>query len=160
MSGVFGADNKPVPQGFKNLPYFAELQQAASVALTTPTVATTVTDADCWGAGDQFPSAANGGLLVGAVAGTITITRAGYYEVEYGQSDITVVNAQVITLQVFNGATGVGGISKSTQLTGAPLAMSGKTIALFAVGDIVTLKVIASTGNYTSAAGFLIVKEV
>jgi hypothetical protein len=38
--------------------------------------------------------------------------------------------------------------------------MAGKTIALFAVGDIITLKVIASTGNYTSAAGFLIVKEV
>ena len=79
MSGVFGADNKPVPQGFKNLPYFAELQQAASVALTTPTAATTVTDADCWGAGDQFPSAANGGLLVGAVAGTGDATEIFIY---------------------------------------------------------------------------------
>jgi hypothetical protein len=163
MSGVFGSDGKQVPQGFKNLPHFAELQQAASCALTTPTAATVVTDADCWGAGDQSPTNALGGPLVSATAGTITITKAGNYEIEYGQSDLTVVNAQVITLQIFGGSAGttaLGGISKSTQLTAAPLVMAGKCFAACAVGDIITLKVIASTGNYTSAAGFLLVKEI
>jgi len=160
MSGVFGSDGKQVPQGFKNLPHFAELQQAASCALTTPTAATVVTDADCWAAGDQSPTNALGGPLVSATAGTITITKAGNYEIEYGQSDLTVVTTQVITLQVYNGTTAIGGICKSTQLTGAPLAMSGKCFAACAVGDVITLKVIASTGNYTSAAGFLLVKEI
>jgi pyruvate dehydrogenase E1 component alpha subunit len=64
---------------------------------------------------------------------------------------------------VFGGAAGttaLGGISKSTQLTAAPLVMAGKCFAACAVGDIITIKVIASTGNYTSAAGFLLVKEI
>lgn len=163
MAAVTGSDNKVVPQGFKTVNHCAELQQAASVALTTPTVATTVTDADCWAAGDQQPTAALGGPVVNAVAGTITLSKAGLYRARWGQSDITVVTTQVLTGQVFGGAAGttaLGGICKATQLTAAPCVLAGGCLFNGAAGDIINLKMIASTGNYTSAAGFLIVEEV
>jgi hypothetical protein len=159
MANIAGSDGKAVPQGFKTLPHFAELQQAASCALTTPTTATVLTDADCWAAGDQQPTNALGGPLVNAVAGTITLTKAGTYRASWGQSDITVVNGQVITGQVFAGTTALGGICKTTALTAAPNALSGVCRFTGAVGDVITLKMIASTGNYTSAAGFLLVEE-
>lgn len=163
MAAVTGSDSKVVPQGFKVVAHCAELQQAASVALTTPTVATVVTDADCWAAGDQQPAASAGGPTIGAVAGTITLSKAGLYRAIWGQSDITVVTTQVLTGQVFGGSAGttaLGGICKVTQLTGVGLPMAGSCLFTGAAGDIITLKMIASTGNYTSAAGFLVVTEL
>ena len=160
MPAVVGADNKPVPDGHTARPIVAVLSQAAAIALTTPTVATTVTDADGWAAGPVQVLPADGGITVGVVAGTFTIGKAGLYRAAYGQSEITVVNGQVITLQLYKNAAAAGGISKSTQLTAAPLAMSGEAFIDCAAGDVITLKVIASTGNYTSASGFITVVEV
>ena len=163
MSAIAGADSKVVPQGFKTLAHVAELQQAASCALTTPTSATVVTDADCWAAGDQQPAASAGGPTVGAVAGTITLAKTALYRARWGQSDITVVTTQVLTGQVFGGSAGttaLGGICKATQLTAAPCVLAGSCLFSGTAGDIISLKMIASTGNYTSAAGFLIVEEV
>ena len=163
MSAVAGSDSKVVPQGFKTYAHVAELQQAASCALTTPTSATVLTDADCWAAGDQQPAASAGGPTVSATAGTITLAKTALYRARYGQSDITVVNGQVITAQVYGGAAGttaLGGICKTTQLTAAPCTLSGSCLFSGAAGDIISLKIIGSTGNYTSAAGFLIVEEV
>ena len=163
MALVAGSDSKAVPQGFKTVAHCAELQQAAAVVLTTPTAATVVTDADCWAAGDQQPAAAAGGPVVNAVNGTITLSKAGLYRAFWGQSEITVVNAQVLTGQVFGGAAGdtaLGGICKATQLTAAPCILAGACLFTGAAGDIIRLKMIGSTGNYTSAAGFLVVTEV
>lgn len=163
MALVAGSDSKAVPQGFKTLAHCAELQQAAAVVLTTPVAATVVTDADCWAAGDQQPAQAAGGPVIGAVAGTITISKAGLYRAFWGQSDITIVTTQVLTGQIFGGSAGttaLGGICKVTQLTGVGLPMAGAALFSAAAGDIISLKMIASTGNYTSAAGFLVVTEV
>jgi hypothetical protein len=160
MSAVVGSDNKPVPDGHTSRPIVAVLSQAAAIALTTPTAATTVTDADGWAAGPRQVDVADGGLTVSATNGTFTAGKAGLYRVSYGQSEITVVNGQVITLQIYKNSTASGGISKSTQLTAAPLAMSGEALLSLAVGDVVSLKAIASTGNYTSASGFINVVEV
>jgi hypothetical protein len=160
MSAVVGSDNKPVPDGHKARAIVAVLKQAAAIALTTPTTATTVTDADGWAAGPTQVAVSDGGITVGVVAGTFTIGKAGLYRVSYGQSELTVVNSQVVTLQIYKNADAAGGISKSTQLTSAPLAMSGEALLSCAAGDVITLKVIASTGNYTSASGFINVVEV
>lgn len=160
MSAVVGSDSKAVPAGHKTLPILAVLKQAAAIALTTPTTATTVTDADGWEAGPTQVAVADGGITVGVVAGTFTIGKAGFYRVSYGQSELTVVNGQVITLQIYKNAAAAGGISKSTQLTAAPLAMSGEAFIDCAAGDVISLKVIASTGNYTSTSGFFNVVEV
>ena len=163
MSAIAGADSKVVPQGFKTLAHVAELQQAASCALTTPTTATVLTDADCWAAGQQQPAASAGGPTIGAVAGTITLAKTALYRGSWGQSDITVVNGQVVTGQLFGGAAGttaLGGICKTTQLTAAPCALAGSCLFEGTAGDIISLKMIASTGNYTSAAGFILIEEV
>jgi hypothetical protein len=160
MSAVVGSDNKPVPAAFKALACMASLQQAASIALTTPTAATTITDADGWAAGQRQVAVADGGITVSATAGTFTIGKAGLYRVKYTQSEITVVNGQVLTAEVYVGSTASKGICKTTQLTAAPCVLAGEVLLSLAAGDIVTLKIIASTGNYTSAQGAIIVEEV
>lgn len=160
MSAVVGADNKPVPDGHKARPVAAVLKQVAAIALTTPTAATTITDADGWEAGPTQVAVADGGLTVSATAGTFTCGKAGLYRASYGQSDITVVNGQVLTAEVYVGSTASGGICKATQLTGAPCVLAGEALLDLDVGDIVTLKIIASTGNYTSAKGFINLVEV
>lgn len=160
---VVGSDGSPVPEGWLGRPHCAELQQAAAIALTTPTTATIITDADGWAAGDQQPAAADGGPVVDEVAGTITLTRTTTYRARYGQSDITVVNGQVLTAQLFGGSAGttaLGGKCVQTQLTAAPCSLNGEALFEGAIGDVISVKVIADTGNYTSAAGFLIVQEV
>lgn len=160
MSAVVGSDNKPVPDGHKARPCLASLTQTASLALTTPSTATTLTDADAWTAGVRQVDVADGGITVSATGGTFTIGKSGLYKVRYGQSDITVVNGQVLTAEVYVGSTASKGICKATQLTAAPCVLNGEVVLDLDAGDIVTVKIIASTGNYTSAAGFIIVEEV
>lgn len=160
MSAVVGADSKPVPDGHKTLACLASLNQTASIALTTPTAATIITDADGWTAGVRQVAVADGGITVSATAGTFTIGKAGVYRVKYTQSEITVVNGQVLTAEVYVGSTASKGISKATQLTAAPCVLAGEVLLSLAVGDIVSVKIIASTGNYTSAQGVIIVEEV
>lgn len=160
MSAVVGSDNKPVPDGHKARPCLASLRQTASLSLTTPSTATTLTDSDAWTAGVRQVDVADGGITVSASAGTFTIGKAGIYSVRYGQSDITVVNGQVLTTEVYVGSTASKGICKATQLTAAPCVLGSEVILSLSAGDVVTVKVIASTGNYTSGAGFIIVEEI
>jgi len=160
MSAVVGSDSKAVPAGHKTKPILAVLKQAAAIALTTPTVTTIVTDADGWAAGPVQVLPADGGITVDVADGTFTIGKAGFYRVSYGQSEITVVNGQVITLQIYKNTTASGGISKTTNLTAAPLAMSGEAYIDLVAGDVISLQVIAATGNYTSASGFINIQEV
>jgi len=161
---VCADDDLPSPDGYVSLPHVASLQVAASLAVATPAAATVVTDADGWSAGLQQPAAADGGPVVSATGGSVTITRAGNYKVRYGLSQITAVNNQVLTLQIFGGAAGdtaKGGICKITQ-PAAGLAvpnMTGEAFFACALGDVVRLKVIADAGNFTCASGFLVVEE-
>jgi|GEM_PF-5643970 len=160
MSAVVGSDNKPVPDGHKTRACLASLNQTAACSLTTPTAATTIADADSWTAGVRQVDVADGGISVSATAGTFTIGKAGVYRVKYTQSEITVVNGQVLTAEVYVGSTANKGICKATQLTAAPCVLAGEVLLSLSAGDIVTVKIIASTGDYTSGAGCIIVEEV
>lgn len=160
MSQIVGADNSVLPGGEKARPHFASLKQTATLSLTTPTSATILTDADAWTAGAYDPAPSAGGITVSATAGTFTIGKAGNYRVSYGQSGLTVVNGQVLTAEVYKGSTASGGKCSQTQLTSAPASLNGSFIIACSVGDVLSIKVTADTGNYTSAAGFIVVEEV
>lgn len=158
-------DSVAAPDGYASRPHYSSMQMVAAVALTTPTSATIVTDADCWSVaaadgGGQQPAQTAGGPVVSATAGTFTATRAGNYRVAYNFSKITVVNGQVLTTEVFVGSSGFGGRCILTQLTAAPATLAGETFVTLAVGDVVTVKVIADTGNFTAAEGFIVVQEL
>lgn len=150
------ADSKNHPDGLVSAPQYAFLTVGASLAVTTPTAATIITAASAW------TNSRSSGVVVDATAGTITIVKAGLYRVNYCFSDITAVNAQAITIQAFIGSTGQGGTCKVTQPATATQAiqLSGEALLNCAVGDVVTLKVIASTGNFTTAAGAFNLMEV
>lgn len=148
------ADDKDHPDGLVTAPKRAQMHIANSCAVTTPTSATIVTDADGWA------SVIAEGFTNSASAGTITCLKAGLYRAAYGLSDITVVNGQVLTSEIYVGTTASKGKCKQTQLTAAPASLNGSTILTLAVGDVVTIKIIADTGNFTCAAGFLEVIEL
>lgn len=166
MSQVLGDDNIPVPQGFIVSPALASLQVAASIALTTPSTATIVTDADGWGTvalDTGGPNSSN--FVVDTTAGTVTVPRAMTVRVSYQLSSITGVNNQVITTQIFGGAsaaTAKGGICINTQPATAVGTVIQQGTALFTcvAGDVIAIKVIASTGNFTCAAGCFTVEEI
>lgn len=161
MARVAGSDGLPVPQGFRSRPAYAQIRLAGAVTLTTPTVATTLAGANLAApANTADPLPADGGLVVAATLGTITAPRAMMLEVEYGLSNLTVVNGQVLTAEVYVGAVANGGKSSQTQLTAAPASLNGKTIVNVAAGDVITVKVTASTGNFVADTGFVVVKEV
>lgn len=130
-------------------PHFGELvvDDATGVALTTPTSATTLGGSPML-AGQSF------GLAV-AVAGTITIARAGLYLVHFAANQITKVNSQVVTIEVYNNAavltTGKALKAKFTQpATAVEIpTMSSFGILSLAAGDVLTLKGTADTGNLT-----------
>lgn len=160
---VRSADSKADPDGLASLPHVALLLGTGAVAVTTPTTAQIVTDADCWTAGLQSPAQTAGGPVVDATLGTITLTRAANYEVSFAQCQLTKVNSQVITLQVFAGSTAKGGKAVFTQPATAVEVpcLHGKTFFAGAVGDVISLKVVCDTGNYGAvAAGYLLVREV
>ena len=150
------ADSKNHPDGLVSAPQYAFLAVGASLAVTTPTAATVITAAGAWS------NTRSSGVVVDATAGTVTITKAGLYRVNYCLSDITAVNTQVLTVQAFIGTTAQGGVCKITQPATATQAiqLSGEALLSCAVGDVVTLKVIASTGNFTTAAGAFNLMEV
>jgi hypothetical protein len=150
------ADSKNHPDGLVSAPQFSFLTVGASLAVTTPAAATTITAAGAWS------NSRSSGVIVDATAGTVTITKAGLYRVNYCLSDITAVNNQVLTVQAFIGAVGQGGTCKVTQPATATQAiqLAGEALLSCAVGDVITLKVIASTGNFTTAAGAFNVMEV
>lgn len=150
------ADSKNHPDGLVSSPQYAYLTVGASLAVTTPAAATTITAASAW------TNSRSSGVVVDATAGTITITKAGLYRVNYCFSDITAVNSQVLTVQAFIGAVGQGGTCKITQPATATQAvqLAGEALLSCAVGDVVSLKVIASTGNFTTAAGAFNLMEV
>lgn len=159
MSNVTGADGTPVPQGFTARPAFAQIALTGSVALTTPTAATILAGANM-AAGLADPAVSAGGFVVAATSGTITVPRAMKARVRYSLSEITVVNGQVVTAQVYVGSTASGGKCVQTQLTAAPCQVAGEVILSLAAGDVVTLKIIGSTGNFTAATGNIIIEEV
>jgi len=159
MAKVTGTDGKDVPQGFLSRPAFAQIRLTGSVALTTPTAATILAGANL-AAGLADPAASAGGFVVAATTGTITAPRALKARVRYSLSDITVVNGQVITAEVYVGSTASGGKCIQTQLTAAPCQVAGEVILSLAAGDVVTLKIIGSTGNFTATTGNIIIEEV
>lgn len=158
-------DSVAAPDGYSSRPHYSSMQVVNAIALTTPSSATIITDADGWSVaaadgGGQQPSQATGGPVVSATAGTFTCTRAGNYVVRYGFSEITVVNGQVLTTEVFVGSSGFGGRCIATQLTAAPCVLGGEAFVTLALGDVVTVKVIASAGDFTTGEGFIIVQEL
>lgn len=156
------ADSKNHPDGLVTAPHRAALKVANSVTVSAPTAAAIVTDADCWGTLlAASPTAA--GPTVSLTAGTVTIAKAGIYRVAYGFSEISTVNSAVLTLEVYVGTTASGGQCKITQGATAlttKLAMQGETMLSLAIGDVVSIKVIASTGDFTATAGFFLVQEL
>jgi hypothetical protein len=159
MALVTGSDGKAVPQGFQSRPTFAQIRPTGAVVLTTPTAATTFAGANM-AAGLADPATNDGGFIVAATAGTITAPRAMRARVRYSLSNITVVNGQVITAEVFVNATASGGRCIQTQLTAAPCQVAGEVIVTLAAGDVVALRIIGSTGNFTADTGFILVEEV
>lgn len=159
MAKVTGADGTQVPQGFLSRPTFAQIRLTGSVALTTPTAATILAGANM-AAGLADPAASAGGFVVAATSGTITVPRAMKARVRYSLSEITVVTTQVITAEVYVGTTASGGKCVQTQLTGAPCQVAGEVILSLAAGDVVSLKIIGSTGNFTAATGNILIEEV
>jgi len=163
MSIVTGDDNIAVPQALRVSQAIASLQVAASIALTTPSTATIVTGASGWSS--ALSSGAPDAFVVSATAGTVTVPRAMTVKVRYQLSNITAVNSQVITTQIFGGAssgTARGGICVNTQPATAvgTVIQQGEAVFSAAAGDVISVKVTASTGNFTTAAGYLIVEEV
>lgn len=150
------ADNRNHPDGLVSAPQFAFLTVGASLAVTAPATATIITAAGAW------TNSRSSGVIVDATAGTVTITKAGLYRVNYCLSDITAVNSQVLTVQAFIGSTGQGGTCRITQPATATQAvqLAGEALLSCAVNDVITLRVIASTGNFTTAAGAFNVMEV
>jgi hypothetical protein len=162
---VLGSDGATkVPQGWKTRGRTASLQvtSANTCALTTPTTATIITDADCWTAAYTDPAASAGGFTVSATNGTITVPKAMRVRVSFGLSEFTVVNSQVITVQVFAGSTAKGGVSKITQLATGDSAVDVNGVAVFdaAAGDVLSIKGIADTGNLTAGEGYFVVEEL
>ncbi len=162
---VLGSDGAtPVPAGWKTRARSASLQvtSANTCALTTPTTATIITDADCWTAAYTDPAASAGGFTVSATNGTITVPKAMRVRASFGLSEFTVVNSQVITVQVFAGSTAKGGVSKITQLATGDSAVDVNGVAVFdaAAGDVLSLKGIADTGNLTAGEGYFVVEEL
>lgn len=157
------SDSKAVPDLLVSVPHAAHLKGTGAVAVTTPTTAAIVTDGDAWTAGVQQPAVASGGPVIDATAGTVTITRDGNYRVSYGQCQLTKVNSQVITLEVYKGTTASGGISKFTQPATAVEVpfMGGTAFVTCVVGNVLSLKVICDTGSYGAiAGGFFHVEEL
>lgn len=140
------SDDKPSPESLNLNPHYGYLNidDETGLALTTPTAATTI------GGAPMTVAAENG--LDAAVAGTLTVKRAGDYVVDYQLSEITPVNSQVITVEVYKGAVAQGGKQKFTQ-PGTAVAIpciAGKSAPITCgVGEVLTVKVIASTGNFT-----------
>jgi hypothetical protein len=159
MALVTGSDGKAVPQGFQSRPTFAQIALTGSVVLTTPTAATTFAGANM-AAALADPATNDGGFIVAATAGTVTAPRAMKVRARYSLSGITVVNGQVVTSEVYVGTTASGGKCKATQLTAAPCVVDGEVILQLAAGDVVTIKIIGSTGNFTADTGFILVEEV
>lgn len=167
---IRSSDSKVAPDGYAVQQNMAELQldNATGVVLTTPTTATVVADAaNGWTAGliGGLFSATTGSVT--ATTGAIVIPKAGNYRVTYSLSGITVVTTQVITTEIYKGSlsAGAGTASKGkcvvTQLTGAPVMVSASVLLTsLVIGDIISLKVIASTGNFGAKQGFLRIEEV
>lgn len=150
------ADSKNHPDGLVSAPQYAFLTVAASMAVAATTAAI-ITGAGGWS------NARSSGVIVDATAGTITITKAGTYRLDYCLSDITAQNAQVVTVQAFIGSVAQGGVCKITQpATGtANVQLSGTALLSCAVGDVVTIKALASgVTTFTLAAGALNIVEV
>lgn len=123
---------------------------SSAYALTTPTAATAITSTNATGltAGEQF-----GGLGL-ASAGSFTITRPGIYRLFANLSEVTPVDSQVITLEFFKNGAAIGKPIKakytqaSTSIAIPSIVCEG--LANLVGGDVITLTVIASTGNFGS----------
>ncbi len=160
---IRSADSKANPDGYVTGARYASLQldNATGIVLTTPTVATTLADAaNGWTAG--LASTINDGLdpSVSATAGTITIKKAAVYRVTYSGSGITAVNTANSTMEVYVNAVASKGKVAWTGLTGAPFAGSGMVLLSLVVGDVITIKASASTGNFTMKQGSFLVEEI
>jgi len=160
---VRSADSKPNPDGYITGARYAELQldNATGIVLTTPTAATTLADAtNGWTAGAASNFSDGLDFTVSATAGTITARKATVVRVSYSISDVTAVNTAVNTLEVYIGSTASKGKAVWTGLTAAPICAAASVILTLAVGDVVAVKVIASTGNFTCKRGFFRVEEL
>lgn len=120
-----------------------ECDDGTGVVLTTPTSATIVGGSPA-AAGESFKTTP-------AAAGTITLSRGGKYLCCFNASEITPVNSQVITLEVYKGSTAQGIKAKFTQPGTAVAipAMCGVGVVSCARGDVLSVKAIADTGNFT-----------
>lgn len=151
------SDDKPEPNELNLAPHYGDLEidDETGLALTTPTAATIV-------GGAPTTVVAEFGLDA-AVAGTLTVARPGNYRLRYCVSEITPVNSQVITFEAYLGTTASGGKSKFTQ-PGTAVAiptMAGISPPIAcAAGDVLSLKVIGSTGNVTIKRAQILVEQV
>lgn len=148
-------DGGLVSPGLNADPHFGEIyvNDDTGVALTTPTTATAIAHASLTLAGPSF------GVTIAPTAGSITVARAGKYRVGFALSEITPVNNQVITLEVYkNGAvvaaaTNVspGARAKFTQPAAAVAIPTMASVGYLdlAKGDVLTLRVVVNADNFT-----------
>jgi len=151
------SDDAVEPNSLNLAPHYGDLKidDDTGLALTTPTSATVV-------GGSPTAVAAEYGLDA-AAAGTFTIARPGNYRLRYCVSEITPVNNQVITFEAYKGSTASGGKSKFTNAaTGVAIpTMAGVSPPIACVvGDVLSLKVIGSTGNVTIKRAQILVEQV
>lgn len=147
-------------------PHYAEIyiDDDTGVALTTPTAATAIAHATLTKAGPSF------GPTVSETGGSVTIARAGRYRVAFALSEITPVNSQVITLEVYKNAAAVTAASGTSPGAKAKFTQPATAVAIpsmsslgylnLAKGDVLTLTVIASVGNFTVKRARFVVEQV
>lgn len=125
------------------------IDDGTGVVLTTPTVPTRLGGAPMAVAFEVVDD--------GNINGAITVGKAGTRTVRYSLSEITPVNNQVLTVEVFRqplggAAVSVGGRQLFTQPATAVAipGMSGESPPFACgVGDIIDLRITGSTGNVT-----------
>ena len=143
------ADGGLAAPGLNADPDFGELtvDDGTGVALTTPTTA-----ADIKG----LPMAAglSSGCTLSATDGSITINRPGRYLVSFTVAEVTAVNSQVITVDVYKNAAVLSPAIKATLTqpgTAIPrVSLAGQGMVSLTKNDVLTLRATADTGNFTT----------
>jgi hypothetical protein len=101
----------------------------------------------------------NFGLTIAPTAGSFTIARAGLYRVAFALSEITPVNSQVITLEVFKNGAAVAAAANVSPGARAVFTQPGTAVAVptmsgtgylrLARGDVLTLTVNVGSTTFT-----------
>jgi hypothetical protein len=142
------ADGQLVSPGLNAGPDFGEITvaDATGITLTTPTTAADIKHATLTVVGNSS------GVTLSATAASITIRRPGLYLVAFNLGEMTAVNSQVVTIDIYkNAAVASPTIRASlTQLATAAVlnySLAASGVMSLTKGDVLTVRGTADTGN-------------